>query len=72
MEFFDINLLNKNINKKDINYKNLLYKLYEKSGLEEYYKNITNINNNTIIFGLKSKRIKKKLIKKKTKSENFQ
>ena len=76
MEFFgiiiiDINLLNKNINKKDINYKNLLNKLYEKSGLEEYYKNITNINNNTIIFGLKSKRIKKELIKKKQNMKNF-
>ena len=76
MEFFgiiiiDINLLNKNINKKEINYKNLLNKLYEKSGLEEYYKNITNINNNTIIFGLKSKRIKKELIKKKQNMKNF-
>ena len=34
-------------------------------------KNITNINNNTIIFGIKSKRIKKELIKKKQNMKNF-
>ncbi len=49
----------------------MLNKLYEKSGLEEYYKNITNININTIIFGLKSKRIKKKLINKKQNPKIF-
>ncbi len=78
LEFFDINiidinLLYKNINKKEINYKNLINKLYEKSKIKEKecFEKITNINNNKIILGLKSKRIKKKLIKKKQNMKNF-
>jgi len=73
IKIIDINLLNLNINKEEINYKNLINKLYEKSKIKEkeYYEKITNINNNKIILGLKSKRIKKKLImKKQNKSKN--
>ena len=72
IKIIDINLLNLNINKEEINYKNLINKLYEnsKNKEKEYYEKITDINNNKIILGLKSKRIKKKLIMKKQKNSN--
>ena len=73
INIIDINLLNLKIKKEEINYKNLINKLYEKSKIKEkeYYEKATNVNNNKIILGLKSKRIKKKLImKKQKKSKN--